>query len=220
MADDKDKPIEAHETFRRTFIGIVAHDVVLSLQRMEQHDNQSNRRDFVRATFAAIEGWLWDFRQNAQSVLGDVRNFTLAEQAAFAETSHAISSNGKLIEQPRYYSMTTMFRFIIRLAEEEFGNPLVDFGSNEWQAFNEAIEVRNRITHPKDVNDFNLSENDIETVHVSMFWLMATIERVLASLNIVLANHVQTMREVLAALKASDPEMLALYNTALEAGDR
>jgi hypothetical protein len=214
MAKDDDSPIEPNEAFRRSFIGIIAHDIVLSMQRMEQYDNQANRRDFIRSTFAAMEGWLWDFRQRAQSVLEDVRDFTPAEQAAFAETSFAISSNGKLIEQTRYYSMTTMFRFVVRLAEEEFGNPLVDFGSNEWQAFNQAIEIRNRITHPKDINDFNLSDSDIETVRSSSIWLMDTIMRVVASLNIVLATYVQTMREVIDGLKAKDPEMLALYHVA------
>lgn len=219
MAKDKDPPVGPHDVFRRSFIGIIAYDIVLSIQRMEQDDNQANRRDFVRSTFAAIEGWLGDFRRRAQSVLRDVRDFTPAEQAAFAETSFTISSNGKLVEQTRYYSMTTMFRFIIRLAEEEFGTPLVDFESNKWQAFNQAIEIRNRITHPKDIDDFNLSDDDIEAVRSSSIWLFETIVRVEASLNIVLVAHVNAMRQVVEGLKAGDPEILALYHAAQEKND-
>jgi hypothetical protein len=219
MANDKDASTETHEAFRRSFIGIIAHDIILSMQRMRIDDNQANRRDFVRSTFAAIEGWLWDFRQRAKSVLSDVREITPAEQAAFAETSFTISNDGKLIEQTRYYSITTMFRFIIRVAEEEFGSRFVDFGSSDWQAFNRAIEIRNRITHPKDIVDFNLSDHDIETVWSSAVWLMATIEQVGAGLNLVLAAHAETMREVLAALKDRDPEMLALYHAAQEKSD-
>jgi hypothetical protein len=219
MVKGNDPETERYDTFRRSFVGILAYDIVLSMQRMEQDDNQANRRDFVRSSFAAIEGWLWDFRLKAQSTLGDVRNFSPAEQATLVEKSFTIGSNGKLIEQIRYYPMTTMFRFIVRLAEEEFGNVLVDFGSSDWQAFNEAIDIRNRITHPKDIDDFSISDAEIEMVWSSTVWLMATIERVLESLNIVFAAHVQTMREVLAALKVGDPKMLALYNAALETRD-
>jgi hypothetical protein len=218
MAKNDDLPTEPDEAFRKSFIGIIAHDIVLSKQRMGQDDNQANRRDFVRSTFAAVEGWLWDFRQRAQSVLKEVRDFSPAEQAAFAETSFTISSNGTLIEQTRYYSMTTMFRFIVRLAEEEFDNPLVDFGSNDWQAFNRAAEIRNRITHPKDINDFNLSESDIETVRSSSIWLLTTIAELRETLNIGLSAHVHAMREILSALNVGDPETLALYHTAQESG--
>ena len=200
----------------RTFYGVLGYDVVDAMERMKENDCQSSRRDFVRSAFAAIEGWLWKYRQSIQSTIGSVRDLSPIEASAFAETSYTISDSGKLREQVRFAPMTVMLRFITRIAEAECGEQLIDFSSADWTNFNQAIGTRNRITHPKVVQDLTLSDEDIAVVHAGLLWLFGVVVNGSEKLNLLLVDHVQSMREISAALSAGDSSMLALYNSVLE----
>lgn len=200
----------------RTFYGILGYDAVDAMERMKENDCQSSRRDFVRSAFAAIEGWLWEYRQSIQSTIGSVRDLSPLEESAFAETSYTISDSGKLREQVRFVPMTVMLRFITRIAEAECGEQLIDFSSADWTNFNQAIGARNRITHPKAVQDLTLSDADIAAVQAALLWLFGVVVNGSEKLKLLLVDHVQSMREISAALAAGDSSMLELYNSALE----
>ena len=203
----------------QTFYGILGYDAVDAMNKMSANDNQSTRRDFVRTAFAAIEGWLWNYRQKVQSTIGTVRDFSALEKSAFAETSYIISETGKLRDQTRFTPMATMFRFVTRIAEEQYGEQLVDFGSSEWKNFVYAIAIRNRVTHPKTIMDLTLSDVDIATVKAALLWFFEMVVTGSEKLKLLLDDHLQSMREVSQALAAGDPAMLELYNAVLESRD-
>lgn len=204
----------------RTFYGILGYDAVDAMNRMGANDSQSVRRDFVRTAFAAIEGWLWNYRQEVQFTISAVRDFSALEESAFAETSYMISESGKLREQLRFTSTATMFRFVTRIAEEQYGEPLVDFTSSDWQNFVDAIAIRNRVTHPKSITDLKLSDFDIATVKAALLWLFNMVVSGSEKLKLMLDEHLHSMREVSEALAAGDPAMLELYNLVLESRDK
>ena len=201
--------------FRETFMGLLAYDIILALRRMEANDDQATRRDFVRTVFAAIEGWILDYRQGVQESLGNIRELSPAEEAAFAEVTYILKENGKLREQTRFFPTITMFRFATRLVEQECGQPIIDFSSREWQKFNDAVTIRNRVTHPKSIHDLNISADEIKTVQAAYEWLLTAIFDVESQLMTKLADHLNIFKEVFEALKAADPAMLELYNRAL-----
>lgn len=205
--------------FRETFMGVLAYDVLVTLRRMKANDDQAARRDFVRTVFAAIEGWIFDYRQGVQESLGNIRDLSPAEEAAFAEATYALSETGKLRKQTRFFPMTAMFRFATRLVEQECGQSIVDFSSAEWQKFGEATVIRNRVTHPKGIDDLHISLDEIATVQAAYEWLLTAIFDVESQLKTKLVIHLRILTEVVEALKSGDPAMLELYNKALETGD-
>ena len=215
MTDEIDPENVVPSEFPETFIGILAHDIIVSGRRMKTESSQAARRDFVRTVFAAIEGWLWEYRQQVQRIIGDTRDFSPSEMAALAETNYTISDYGKLREQTRQFPLTTMLRFVTRLVEQEYGQQIVDFASTNWQNFNQAIAIRNRVTHPKKIADLTLSDSDIAIVRASYEWLFETIALVEEKATVVLTLHVDAFRKVLEGLKAGDPAMLELYDRAL-----
>lgn len=217
VEDNKEEVIP--DGFRETFMGVLAYDIILALRRMKANDDQAARRDFVRTVFAAIEGWLLDYRQGVQESIANIRDLSSAEEAAFAEVTYTLTETGKLREQTRFFLMTTMFRFATRLVEQECGQTIVDFSSTEWQKFSEAIAIRNRVTHPKSINDLNISADEIATVQAAYEWLLTAIFDVESQLTTKLAIHLKVLKEVVEALKSGDPAMLELYNRALDAGD-
>lgn len=219
MTDEINPENAVSAAFTETFIGILAHDIILSSRRLKADNNQAARRDFVRTVFVAIEGWLWEYRQQVHRTIGDTRDFSPTEAAAFAETTYTISDTGKLREQMRQFPLGPIFRFATRVVEEEYGKQIVDFSSKNWHNFNRAVAIRNRITHPKKISDLTLSDDDIAIVRASYEWLFETIAQVEEKATVVLTLHVDAFRKVLEGLKAGDPAMLELYNRALDFKD-
>jgi hypothetical protein len=186
------------------------------MNKMDANDCQSTRRDFVRTAFAAIEGWLWNYKQEVQSAIGTVREFSAFEEAALSETSYLITDTGKLRAQTRFTPIATMFRFVTRTAEEQYGATLVDFETSDWKNFNDAIAIRNRITHPKSIPDLTLSERDIAAVKNALLWLFDVVVATMEKLKLMLEDHLVSLREVSEALIAGDPNMLRFYKSVLE----
>ena len=50
----------------------------------------------------------------------------------------------------------------------------IDRGSEDWHDFKEAIKIRNRITHPRSINDLYVSNNDLNLVQKTMYWILDT----------------------------------------------
>jgi hypothetical protein len=218
LAEGKDADAMLDE-FRQTFTGLLAYDIILALRRMMANDGQAARRDYVRTVFTAVEGWILEYRQRVQEDVGNIRNLSSAEEAVFAEKAFILTETGKLREQTRFFPLINMFRFATRLVEQEWGEPIVDFSSKGWQQFNDATVIRNRVTHPKCTNDLSISTDEIATVQAAYEWLLTAIFDVESRLKTRLTIHLQTLTEVVQALKAGDPEMLELYNKALDRQD-
>jgi hypothetical protein len=199
-----------------TFYGLLAYDAAEAISKMDANDNQATRREFVRTAFAAVEGWLWDYRQFVQATIEKIRDLSTLEKSALSETSYSISETGKLREQLRFVPMTIMFRFVTRLAEEECGHQIVDFGSVEWQRFLHSLAIRNRITHPKNLKDLTISDADIESVRDSLLWFFELNVLGREKLVSTLEEHLASMRAVGAALAKGNPAMLELYSQVLE----
>lgn len=216
MSEEKNNQEVIPDGFRETFMGMLAYDIILALRRMKSNDDQAARRDFVRTVFAAIEGWILDYRQGIQESIGNIRDLSTSEEATFAEVTFTLTETGKLREQTRFIPVAPMFRFATRLVEQECGRHIVDFSSKEWQKFNEAIAIRNRVTHPKSIGDLNISAVDIATVQTAYEWLLTAIFDVESQLKTELAIYLKNLEEVVEALKAGDPAMLELYSKVLD----
>lgn len=199
----------------QTFCGVLGYDALEAMIKMEANESQPARRDFVRTAFAAIEGWLWLYRQNIQEMVASIRGLTPLERSAFEEKSFGINETGQLKEQERFVPLTAMFRFVVKLAEKEFGERLIDFSSADWQNFNHAIRIRNRITHPKTIEDLNLSKQDIELVRGALLWTFANVVTGSEQAQLALTNHIGSMREVLDSLATGNAETMALYKAVL-----
>jgi hypothetical protein len=61
---------------------------------------------------------------------------------------------------------------VYNAAATGFDEPLtVTFGNERWPQFKEAMQIRHRITHPKNVNDCWIFEQDIRKVIAAHEWL-------------------------------------------------
>ena len=201
------------EELRTTFIGMLAYDVLVALERREVGDNQTSRRDFIRTLFAAVEGSVWLFREHVRSIADDLDELSPMLAMAINENSYSVGENGKLIEQQRHIPMLSMIRLVTNLAKKLSPDLDADFSGSGWIDLKRTIAIRNRITHPKSTSDLNITSDDTNTAWSGLIWLL---EHVALTLNATIAAQVEYLdqfKSLLDKLKAGDPIALKAYHS-------
>ena len=219
MSKKGDAKPEDPDSVRETFFGILTQDVILSMERQERSDTQATRRDLIRTMFAAIEGYVWKYREHVRSVMSDIDTIPVLTELALSETSYSVTENGKVEAQTRFITLTSMIRLVSRLAEEHCPGLQVDFSKAGWSHLQQAIKIRNRITHPKSKSDLEVTPQDVAIIHVGFFWLLKTIESVIESTNLDSARHLADLKLFADRLFSGDPKAIAEYEAAFRTLD-
>jgi hypothetical protein len=200
-----------------SFLSILITDVTASMERQSQDDSQQNRRDLIRAVFAAVEGIAWLYRAHVVSVARETGEVTSEEELALSEVSYQVTEQGKVTSRTRFISMPSLIRLTTRIATRLAPNLEVKFDGTGWEQFRQALAVRNRITHPKREADMLLSVEDISTCLAGFNWLLDLVASAMASANAAFIQYTSEFRGILNELKQGNPDALALYEAAARA---
>lgn len=143
-----------------------------SIQVAVSETEEANRRFYVRAVFALVEAvveqhkrLLLDLAERGLLTLGPGIREVLSETTYFAK------DNGTVQEREQYLQLERKLRTVYRTAGDAFGQPLaVTFGDRGWQSFRAALDIRDRITHPKTFEDCHVDEDALDTVDRGHEW--------------------------------------------------
>jgi hypothetical protein len=132
-------------------IQVLAGDVQFASRLSCLNDSQFARRAYVRAAFALVEGSL---NLMADVILAAaIRNeleLTSAETAVLRQeqviTGRDRRTTVRVAFVPIRVRLSSVFTLFSRLYGTSF---VVDKSTSGWRTFTTAIEIRNRITHPK-----------------------------------------------------------------------
>lgn len=199
---------------RETFLGILSHDVIVCLDRREIDDSQATRRELIRALFAAIEGFVWWYRTHIHAIAVDIHEVPPLMAMALSETSYVVSENGALHEQVRFIPITSMIRLVTRLAGELNTELKVDFSGEGWSSLNQAIAIRNRITHPKSKTDLEITDEDIAKSEAGFFWLLDMVHDAMKASLTASQAYLSEFKSLAQKLSEGDPATLARYQAA------
>ena len=135
-------------------------------------EEETARRVYVRSIFALIEALV---EQHKRLVLHLANRHVVTllpgVHDALSERVYTIKDNGAVAEREQYLQLWRKLRAVYRAAGEGFGEALaVEFGDQGWQAFQAAIIVRDRLTHPKTFEDCQVTEEDLNTVDAAEAW--------------------------------------------------
>jgi len=199
---------------RENFLLILIEDVVIATDRKAAADTQANRRELVRSTFAAIEGMIWAFRIEVASAANDLDLLLPDEERALEESVFQVTSNGSVFKQDRYIPLLPSFRLACRIAQRIDKSIAIDFGGGGWRDMQGALQVRNRVTHPKSLDDLTIDEADLQLCRNALYWLAEVSLTVQSAITVALATFVDQMWEIIAGLKSGHPGILAEYEAA------
>ncbi len=194
-------------------------DVLVSLEQMQTDATAAAQRNFVRTLFAAVEGTAWEYREYVRGIAEDVGALTSEADAALKAETYIVTDTGRIVSQPRYLSLVATIRLTTRLAQSLNPALSVDFGERGWSALKATIALRNRLTHPKHLDDLQITARDVSQAWASLLWLTGIVVEAMSATNRELVRYTAEFRELVDDLIARKPEALAEYRAALLAHD-
>lgn len=137
--------------------------------------SRSQRRLIVRSTFAFIEAVVFSIKAiAAQNEVGGP--VSTADKLIAAEATYELSEKGELIVRPMKLRLAPNVRYAFRLFKNCYEVPTdLDVTGEGWQSFLRSIKVRDRITHPKGIDDISISDEELMDVAESLSWFRENV---------------------------------------------
>lgn len=158
-----------------TFTHQVIGDHIAVHERLKKADTQANRRELVRATFSAVEGLLWQLKQGIFEDATVLERISIHEQSALREETYSVDQRGKVNAQPRFLPITVSIRLVVDIVQRFRPKYELDFSHVGWQCLRNAIEVRNRIMHPKNLDELTVTDDDLRNCDRGFAWFLAFV---------------------------------------------
>jgi len=134
------------------------------------------RRIFIRSLFAYIEGTCYRLKQ-------DVKLFkkpSPKEDSFISEKTYALDEKGSIKERDFYLRPEGNLRFAFRIYAECFGSDFkLKTDGNGWDAYKRALVIRNRITHPKKIEDLKIPDGEWTCIANARTWFDDEYKRLL-----------------------------------------
>lgn len=112
--------------------------------------------------------------------------------------------------------MTASLKLICRLAKRIVPELRFDFTEQGWSDLKQAAMIRNRVTHPKNAMDMEVSDEDLTTSWSGFFWLLKLGEQLIEATKQASEQFVSQVRQTLNELKNGDAKTLAYYEAAMK----
>ncbi|MEH6650585.1 MAG: hypothetical protein V7707_11220 [Motiliproteus sp.] len=138
--------------------------------------NIALRRAYVKAVFSALDGTLYDLRQDIISSQNLDKLFTTREKGRLLEKS---VQKGVVTKFTQYLALRDSIPFTMKCYAKHIGLNGFNFPSNSdgWEKLKLSIDLRHRITHPKTVQDLHVSINDFENLVAAKVWFKDEISQ-------------------------------------------
>ena len=175
-------------------VGTLYGDCKHAQDNLNENDTPYNRRAFVRAAFASIEATTFHLKQQA---LGKQRDgiFSQAEFALLMEETYTLDK-GKAVSQVKFLPLDQNFLFAIAMFSRAAKSPFMLEKGKEWETFKQAIQVRNRITHPKRPELLDISDGELDDVALAHRWvIMSIVHSISAGVTAMRAEIEEKLRE-------------------------
>lgn len=170
-----------------SFTHILVHDVIAAEKRMREEDTPAHRRDLVRAAFAAIEGLHWQLKRDV--LKHAAAGLSPHEYAAMVEESYSVDERGNVNVIGRFLPLTTAIRLVVNVVKRYRPTYELDFNHVGWSNLKSAVDVRNRLVHPKVLEDLNVTDDEIQKTMSAFCWTLALAIEVLRETHAALAGY-------------------------------
>ena len=155
---------------------ILNGDVDEAMAYGRSNPSEFAHRSLVRAHFALIEGLSFQLRQVTLASLIDTDFLTSAEIALLREERYSIDSSGNPKTQEVFNSFLPSLLFSIRCYLKNHGASYqVNTTCDGWLSMQKAVKIRNRVTHPKNVESLELSDQDLKNFRDAAIWWKNTM---------------------------------------------
>lgn len=142
-------------------------------------ESEEIRRIVIRSLFSIIEGMCYRMKVNA-FLIGRLREieFTKEELAMINEETYYLNEKGEARIRDFFPSLKSNLRFAFKILAKVFKSDFELVIENAgFENFQKAIDIRNRITHPKGIKDLDISQNDFNNVLRAYGWFISNMRK-------------------------------------------
>ena len=135
-------------------------------------EEAANRRFYIRAVFALAEAFVEQHRLLLLELCA-ARRIELSKNTRkkLSEIREVLGDDGELVVKKQYLQIFEKIKEVYKAAACGFEQKLtVTFGDVRWTNFKAAMEVRDRITHPKKVEDCWIFDDALRSVTDAYDW--------------------------------------------------
>jgi hypothetical protein len=157
-------------------------DATRCYDALDSEDTPFWRRAFVRSSLAFIEGLTALLKQ--QAFVAECNKIpkviVLGSLSVLSGETYTVDDNGMVRARPIAIPALNNLQFAFRSYAEAQGSPFkLDKSGKEWAALRAAIGVRDRIMHPKHLDDLNISDSEIAAIETAVIWLNESLSKLL-----------------------------------------
>ncbi len=160
---------------------VLTSDVKLAANLSQVADTQFARRTYVRAVFAQIEGNI-NLMANVivEAQKREEITLTTEDVELLLEERRSTDATGSVVIRPKFVPVRDRITPVMELFVSIYGGSFKpDKRTTGWERFLKAMELRNRVTHPKNASSFDIAEPDLDDVRAAREWFATTVERLL-----------------------------------------
>ena len=162
--------------FKKTH-AILAADVDEIIAYGKRNSSEFALRTLVRTHFALVEGLTSQLLQVALVEGNESPGlFSADEMGVLRQKRYELSDNGTPKSRPVDPRLLPSIRFAIDCFSKIYGVQVhPEFGTKGWHAMKELQLIRNRLTHPQNEEDLQLTRDDRQLVMDAAGWFNATM---------------------------------------------
>jgi hypothetical protein len=165
------------------------------------------RRNFVRAVFAAIEGILW----SVQAELLDTAEHVLseAERHYLKDESIRLNDKGRVEISKAKTTLAQRVYLVTSLVAKVRPDCTVDLKSDGWRDLQNSLNLRDRLTHPKLRSDLDISDAEVDTTFNGYaFFILDVVGKLRTGISAYRLSGPATTARLAKALREFDPKKI------------
>jgi hypothetical protein len=155
---------------------VLGADLDLALELGRRDPGPFALRTLFRTYFAFVEGLAFQLRQVTLASLENTDFLTHAELAILKEERFQLDRKGIPEPKENFQSFLPNLLFSIRCYVKNHGASYEpNIGVAGWEAMRKAVEVRDRLTHPRSTTGLEVSEHDERYLIMAAAWWKQTL---------------------------------------------
>jgi hypothetical protein len=154
-------------------IQALSEDLLKSQKQMRRHRTNFWRRAFVRSALSYVDGVCSTIKH--KTLLAETHKLPdeirVGQLAALLGETYLVTEGGEVRAREFIIPAKHSIAFCLRSYAEALGADFkLDRSSSGWAALLKAVDVRNRITHPKHLADIEVSHDELDTISIGVRW--------------------------------------------------
>ncbi len=148
-------------------------------EELLQNDTPIHRRNFIRSVCSNIEGTLnWLMKQLSNNAAA----LSAKEKVAFQEQQLHVKDNGEVVVSALHLKTKVKIKMVFKFLSKYPGGDKINLQDNNFNKLNNSFKVRDRLMHPKNDSDLEVSEQEVQTMINGYRWYIKGYQETLKSI--------------------------------------